>query len=86
MLLPVVLAVGGVIALTALGMKRSLDPAVKAGAERARLAKLKSRPASSLSLDEAEDGLVLARRYKDAAAEIYFAKLKEALRTRRVPI
>lgn len=86
MLLPVVLAVGGVVALTALGMKRSLDPSVKAGAERAKLAKLKARPASGLSIDEAEDGLVLSRRYGDAAGEIYFAKLKEALRRRRVPI
>jgi hypothetical protein len=83
-MLPVGLAVGAVVLLLWRGVKRSLDPTIKEDAERAKLKKLRSQ--AVLNIDQAEDGLVLARRYHDATAAQRFQAAVVELRKRRVRI
>lgn len=83
-MLPVGLAIGAVALLLWRGVKRALDPTVKENAERAKLVELKRLAA--LNIDQAEDGLVLARRYGDKAGVERFAAAVVALRKRRVRI
>lgn len=80
----IVLALGAVAALVYTGMKRSLDPAKDEASERSKLRALKAK--KRLVLDEAEDGLVLARRYGDAAAAKWFGTAVAELKKRRVRI
>jgi hypothetical protein len=82
--LPVGLAVGGVLLLLWRGMNRALAPVAKETSERNKLATLKA--AKRLTLDQAEDGLVLARRYGDVAAGKWFGTAVVELRKRRVRI
>lgn len=83
-MLPVILATGGIVFLLWRGVKRSLDPTVNETAERNKLAGLKK--AKRLTYDQAEDGLVLARRYGDDAAVRWFNTAVIELRKRRVRI
>lgn len=80
----VVLALGALFALVYTGMKRSLDPAKNEASERSKLRGLKAK--KRLTLDDAEDGLVLARRYQDAAAVKWFGTAVAELKKRRVKI
>lgn len=83
-MLGLLVSIGAVGLLVWRGMKRSLAPAESDAGERKKLAQLKAK--SRLALDEAEDGLVLARRYNDAAAVKTFARAVSDLRKRRVKI
>ena len=83
-MLPVGLAVGAVFLLLWRGMTRTLEPVFHERPERAKLAKLKAQ--KRLTLDEAEDGFVLARRYSDQAASKWFGRAVIELRKRRVSI
>jgi hypothetical protein len=83
-LLGLVVSIGAVGLLVWRGMKRSLAPAESDVGERKRLASLKAK--RRWKLDEAEDGLVLARRYNDAAAAKKFSVAVAELRKRRVKI
>ena len=82
----VLLALGGVSAFIGWGIARSMDPARKASVERERLAKLKKKPLGALTLEDAEDGLVLSRRYGDKFAGGEFAKHVVTLKKKRIPI
>lgn len=83
-MLGLVVSIGAVGLLVWRGMRRSLGPAESETGERKKLASLKAK--GRWKLDEAEDGLVLARRYNDAAAAKTFAVAVAALRKRRVKI
>lgn len=61
-------AVGGLVSMA---IRRAIGPAKKPMLEREKLEVLKMKP--RVTLDEAEDGLVLARRYGDRKAEVRFA-------------
>jgi hypothetical protein len=82
--LPVGLAVGAVVLLLWRGLTRTLGPSLKETSERDKLEKLKALP--RLNVDQAEDGLVLARRYGDKAGVERFAAAVVELRKRRVRI
>ena len=79
-----ILAVGAVLVFIRWGMKRALDPARSEDDERRKLRELRAK--KRLTLDQAEDGLVLARRYSDAAAVAWFKTAVEELKKRRVKI
>lgn len=83
-MLGLVVSIGAVGLLVWRGMKRSLAPAQDESGDRKKLAALKAK--GRWKLDEAEDGLVLARRYNDAAAAKVFAVAVATLRKRRVRI
>lgn len=67
---PLLLAVSAVAGLVGYAIRRSTGPAQKPMDERMKLERLKL--VERLTLDEAEDGLVLARRYGDKGAEVKF--------------
>jgi hypothetical protein len=77
----VLIAVGAVGGLLWWGAKRALDPMVKTTQERRRFQEL--RAVGPTSLDEAEDGLVLARRFGDKAAEAEFRNAVARMKQRR---
>lgn len=77
-------SVGAVGLLVWRGMKRSLAPVKDESSEREKLMELKAK--GRWTLDEAEDGLVLARRYGDGAAAAKFSKIVVELRKRRAKI
>jgi hypothetical protein len=79
-----VVSIGAVGLLVWSGMKRALAPAKSEASDRNKLARLKAQ--GRWTMDEAEDGLVLARRYGDATAAKKFAAVVSELRKRRVKI
>lgn len=54
--------------------------------ERERLRRLKAQPIGRLTLDELEDGVVLARRYGDPLAAATWGKALAVKRKQRMPI
>lgn len=83
-MLPVLLAVGLVAGVVALAIKKTMEPSKTPAAEKAKLVELKLK--TKLTLDEAEDGRVLARRYGERAAELHFETAVNRLRKLRPPI
>ena len=78
-------AIALVWGLTYAGVKWSENPARKTDAEKKTLMKLKAKPAATMTLDEAEDGLVLARRYGDRDFA-KFVQVRNRLKPKRVKI
>jgi hypothetical protein len=81
---PLILAIGAVAGLVGYGIRRSTGPSTKPMDERMKLERLKMR--QILTLDEAEDGLALARRYGDKRSEVRFKIEVLKLKKRRMPI
>lgn len=82
---PVILALGLVSGLVGFAIRETVNPSRKRDSEEGKLEKLKSK-FPMVTLDEAEDGAVLARRYGDKKSEADFSKAVSALRKKRVPI
>jgi hypothetical protein len=76
------LAISGVCGLVGYAIRRSTGPSQKPLDERIKLERLKLRQV--LTLDEAEDGLVLARRYGDKSSEVRFRIEVLKLKKRRL--
>ncbi len=86
-MLPILMALGAVSGLVAFAMKRTLDTGRDERRERSRLAALVAKPIGTLTLDEAEDGKVLARRYgASRQASDRFASVVTELRKRRARV
>lgn len=83
-MLPILFALGFVGSLVALAIKDTADPAIKPAWEINRLKQLKAR--GKWNLDQAEDTLTLAKRYKDGEAEKKFTRIVALLRAKRVKI
>lgn len=83
-MIPLVFAIGLVSGLVGYAIRRTTGPSTKPMDERMKLGRLKLRKV--LTLDEAEDGLVLARRYGDKSAEVKFRIEVLKLKKRRPPI
>lgn len=81
---PLLLGLAAVTGLVSLAIDKVTGPSKKPTVERDKLERLKRKHA--LTLNEAEDGLVLARRYRDRKAEVRFAIEVGRLRKKRVPI
>jgi hypothetical protein len=73
--------VGGLVGYA---IRRTTGPSTKPADERMKLERLKMRKV--LTLDEAEDGLVLARRYGDKSSEVRFRIEALKLKKKRMPI
>ena len=74
------LSVGGLIKF-AYGQKE--EPTVKPALRRARLIKLARIPVERLTLDQAEDGVVLSRQFEAPELEKRFRKVSEKLKRDR---
>ncbi len=83
-MLPLLLSIGFVGGLVALAIKDTADPAIKPAWEINRLKQLKAQ--GRWTLDQAEDTLTLAKRYKDSEAEKKFTRIVALLRAKRVKI
>lgn len=83
-MIPLFLAVGAVAGLVGYAIRRSTGPSTKPMDERMKLERLKLRKV--LTLDEAEDGLALARRYGDKATEVKFRIEVIKLKKKRIRI
>jgi hypothetical protein len=78
------LALGAVVGLVGLAVDRATGPSRTALSEREKFELLKLR--KMFMLDEAEDGLVLARRFGDKNAQVRFGIEVNRLRKKRAPI
>jgi len=72
--------VGGLVKLS---FREATDPVIKPAVEKLRLAKLAAMPPSRLTLDQAEDGVVLSRRLGEKELARRFAMVVKVLKTRR---
>lgn len=81
---PLLLAIGAVSGLVGYAIRRSTGPSTKPMDERMKLERLKLRKV--LTLDDAEDGLVLARRYGDKSSEVRFRIEVLKLKKKRIRI
>jgi len=69
-LFPLLLGLAAVGSLVAMAVRQAVGPSHKMLVERERFEELKAKP--RVTLDEAEDGLVLARRFGDKKSEVRF--------------
>lgn len=82
-MLPLAIAIGLVSGIVAFAAQKQLRPGIEAERDRLRWEAFKRRRIDSLSLDETEDALVLARRFRASSGEIHrlekraFEKRKE---------
>jgi hypothetical protein len=81
---PLLLAITAISGLVGYAIRRSTGPSTKPMDERMKLERLKLRRV--LTLDEAEDGLALARRYGDKSSEVRFRIEVLKLKKKRMPI
>ncbi len=80
----VLLAFGLVTGIVGLAWRESDDPAIRRFIEKKRLGHLAAKPDNRITRDQAEDGLVLARRHGQTALVKRFGKLV-ASRRRSTP-
>jgi hypothetical protein len=73
-------AVGGLISLS---LREAAEPTIKPALLKRRLAKLARTPRKALTLDQAEDGVVLSRRLKESDLERRFVTVASSLRSKR---
>jgi len=82
----VLVALGLIGGIVAFAVRETLDPTVKPYFMKKKLAALAKKKDSELKLDEAEDGIVLARRLNLPALERRFLLVAQALRKKRVMV
>jgi hypothetical protein len=80
----IVTAFAAVTGLVVLAFREKADPVIKPALQKARLARLARMSPGKLSLDEAEDGMVLSRHFGERDLEKRFASVANALRKKRV--
>jgi hypothetical protein len=85
-MIAVLLALGLVGGMVGFAIKETLDPAVKPAFLKFKLARLAKKPVTNLKLDEAEDGVVLARRLGRKDLEKKFAGVVTILKKKRPAI
>jgi hypothetical protein len=73
-------AVGGFVALAC---RDADEPIVKPALRKARLARLTRIPTNRITLDQAEDGVVLSRQFGEHSWEKHFAMVVKSLRAKR---
>lgn len=83
-MLPILAGLGFIAGLLAYSARKGGVAARRVADERRKLAELRVRP--RLTLDEAEDGLVLARKFGDNVAVGRFGREIAKLRATRPPI
>ena len=73
-------AVGGFVALA---HRQAAEPTIKPALLKLRLSRLAKMPVKNLTLDQAEDGMVLSRKFNEPDLEREFAKVATMLKSRR---
>ena len=79
-LITALVAVGSLIAIA---QHEAAEPTIKPAIWKLRLAKLASLPKKKITLDQAEDGVILSRRLGEKDLEKRFEGLARDLRTKR---
>ena len=79
-LITALMAVGGLIAIA---QHEATEPTIKPAIWKLRLAKLALLPRRKITLDQAEDGVILSRRLGEKDLERQFEELATILRKRR---
>ena len=74
------LAIGLVVGLISFSQKQAEDPTVKRFLQKRRLAIIAAKPDRQITRLEAEDGLILSRRFEEKDLENRFAKLVASLK------
>ena len=77
------ITIGAISGLVVLAHHQAAEPTIKPAILRLRLSRLASMPSGKLTLDQAEDGVVLSRRLGEPELERQFAMVASSLRSRR---
>ena len=77
------MAIGAVGGFVMLAQHEVAEPTIKPALLKLRLSRLARMPKGKLTLDQAEDGVVLSRRLKEPDLERRFATVANSLRKRR---
>lgn len=75
--------VGGLVTVA---YREATDPVIKPDWQKLKLARLASIPIRKLTLDQAEDGVVLSRRLGEHDLERHFAIVTRELKTKRLKV
>ena len=78
-----IFAIGTIGSLVALAHHQAVEPTIATSLMKRRLAKLARMPSRKLTLDQAEDGVVLSRRLEEPDLERRFASAARSLRSKR---
>jgi len=78
-----ILSIGAVGGFVALGHHPAAGPTLKPALLKLRLSRLARMPKKKLTLDQAEDGVVLSRRLGEPDLERRFAAVARSLRSKR---
>ena len=78
-----ILSIGAVSSLVVVAHHQAAEPTIKPALMKHRLARLARMPRKKLTLDQAEDGVVLSRRLGEPDLERRFAAVAKSLRTKR---
>lgn len=79
------LALGVVAGIVKLAFSQQEDPSIRRALEKRRLVSIARKRDAVLTLPEAEDGLILAKRHDQHLLTRRFAKLVSSLKQRRSP-
>ena len=77
------ITIGAISGLVVLAHRQASEPTIKPAILRLRLSRLANMPSGKLTLDQAEDGVVLSRRLGETGLERQFAMVASSLRSRR---
>ena len=78
-----IIALVAVGSLVAIAQHETAEPTIKPAIWKLRLARLASLPRKKITLDQAEDGVILSRRLGEKDLEGRFEELAKVLRKRR---
>ena len=78
-----IIALVAVGSLVAIAQHEAAEPTIKPAIWKLRLARLASLPRKKITLDQAEDGVILSRRLGEKDLEGRFEELAKVLRKRR---
>jgi len=77
------ITISAISGLVVLAHRQAAEPTIKPALMKLRLASLARMPERKLTLDQAEDGVVLSRRLGEPGLERQFAMVASSLRSRR---
>jgi hypothetical protein len=77
------ITIGAVSGFVVLAHRQAAEPTIKPAILRLRLSRLANMPSGKLTLDQAEDGVVLSRKLGEPGLERQFAMVASSLRSRR---
>ncbi len=82
-MLPIFLGLGLIGGLVSLAIRQAKEPTIKPALEKRKLIVLAKIPRHKLTLSQAEDGVVLARRFSSPVLEKEFLKIVEKIKRKK---